>query len=166
MDPGERVSGPMAVFDRTLYFMTFDAATGNTNACSQGEAHLYGRDYVMPITNTPPFKGGLLSLPAAGTNPFLAPDASDPTLKGKVIPGVSIQQTTACVALGAAARDQYVPGAMHASATTFTAGSYSLVAQVGKGNTTNGAPSVGTYTMPLATPAEPTVINSWASVTE
>jgi hypothetical protein len=86
-------------------------------------------------------------------------------MPGKVIPGVTVQQTTACVSVGAASSDLYVPGAMHASAGSLTPGTYSLVAQVGT-NGPNGAPSVATVSVPLPTPIEPTIINSWAAVIE
>jgi hypothetical protein len=56
---------------------------------------------------------------------------------------------------------------MHAPATSLTPGTYSLVAQVGTGNRgTNGSSPVENINLPLPTPVEPTVINSWAAVTE
>jgi type IV pilus assembly protein PilY1 len=182
MDQGERVAGPMTVFDGTLFFMTFDASSNSGSSCSPGWAHLYGRDYVTPISASgAPYKGGVNHLsatqfPNAATNGWARADEltqgapgntqmSPQNLQGKVIPGVAVQQTTACVTAGAATSDLYVPGAMHAPATSMTPGTYSLVAQVGTGNSTNGG-SVETVQVPLPTPMEPTVINSWAAVTE
>jgi type IV pilus assembly protein PilY1 len=171
MDPGERVAGPMTVFDGTLYYMTFDAYTA-ASSCSPGWAKLYGRDYIManPTTGAPS-AGGVnhLSSTLAPNGLWARADAlpHDPgvSLQGKVIPGVAVQQTTACVSVGTAASDQYVPGAMHATPSSMTAGTYSLVAQVGTANPTNGQ-TVETVKLALPTPIEPTVINSWAAVTE
>jgi type IV pilus assembly protein PilY1 len=172
MSPGERVSGPMTVFDGALYFMTYDA-TASGSSCQPGMAHLYGLDYVTavaPQSGQPPSSGGVDRLVPPPTNgKFIPADQlpHDPSInmQGKVIPGVAIQQTTACVSVGAAGYDQYVPGAMHASATSLTPGTYSLVAQVGTTNPTTGS-TVATIQMPLPTPIEPTIINSWAAVIE
>jgi hypothetical protein len=56
----------------------------------------------------------------------------------------------------------YVPGAAHVEASSFTVGSFSLAGQFGSGS----GKGVGTFSVSLPTPREPTLINSWASVVE
>ena len=177
--PGERVSGPMTVFNGTLYFSTFATAPAGTQACVNGSARLWGRDFVTPddancATNPSSCNralGGLREMqpppPAAPQTPppvYIEPDLTDPTLAGKVIPGVSIKATPACANLGSATGDQYVYGASHAAPQNFVPGGYSLFTQVGaKG--TNGA-TTRQFETAVPTPVSPTVIDSWAAVLE
>jgi type IV pilus assembly protein PilY1 len=176
---GERVSGPMTVFNGTLYFSTFAAAPSGTQSCSAGTARLWGRDFVTPADSTCALGGscnralgGLPELqpppPNAPTAPppsFIEPDLYDSTLAGKVIPGVSIKATPACASLGAPGNDSYVAGASHASPQNYTQpGGFSLFTQVG----TKGANGSSTkqFEMAVPTPVSPTLIDSWAAVLE
>jgi type IV pilus assembly protein PilY1 len=167
---GERVSGPMTVFDGVLYFSTYSAPPQGGQSCTSGDARLWGRDFVTP-KSTDLSLGGmprmqpLAGQPQTGTLPdFVQPDQVDPTLAGVVIPGVSIKATPACAGLSTPGQDSYVFGAQHAAPQGFSQGSYSLFSQVGaKG-------SSGLATRPLdlqlPTPVAPTKIDSWAAVVE
>ena len=164
--PGERVSGPMTVFNGTFYFSTFAAAALSATTCTSGDARLWGRDYVTPYSTTDASQGGAWEFPAPPGTPagFVQPDQSNAALAGIVIPGVSILSTPACAGLGTAAADQYVSGATHQSPSNFTGGSYSLFTQLGaKGS--NGA-ATQQYQQSLPTPLAPTTIDSWAAVIE
>jgi type IV pilus assembly protein PilY1 len=176
--PGERVSGPMTVFNGTLYFSTYAAAPAGTLSCNAGTAKLWGRDFVTPADPTCASGGacnralgGLPELqpppPNAPQTPppsFIEPDLYDVTLQGKVIPGVSIKATPACANLGTPGPDSYVYGASHAAPQNFASGGFSLFTQVGaKGS--NGS-TTKQFEMSVPTPVSPTVIDSWAAVLE
>ena len=165
--PGERVSGPMTVFNGTLYFATFAAAPAGTQACTEGTSRLWGRDFVTPDdsaclatpTSCDRSLGGLREFQAPALN--VLPDVS---IQGYVIPGVSIKATPACANLPTPGSDAYVAGASHSAPQDYSQGSYSLFGQVGaKG--TNGS-ATQTFQSAVPTPASPTTINSWASVLE
>jgi type IV pilus assembly protein PilY1 len=157
MGPGERVSGPMVIFDGTMYFATYQAPSSATLSCNAGDGHLWGRDFETPLTATDLSQGGKIVL---SDPPLVYHDAMT---NGAVIPGVSVQATTSCVTLGSTGFDQYVPGATHTSVSSFTAGTFSLVAQVGA----TAGKSGGTIApIALPTPRTPTLINSWAAVVE
>jgi type IV pilus assembly protein PilY1 len=163
---GERVSGPMTVFDGVLYFSTFAAPAAGTAVCSGGTAKLWGLDYVMPADPSDLSQGGVARLmPPAGQTQtltqFIIPSVTDSTLSGKVIPGVSIKATPACGDLGAG--DAGVAGASHAP-QNFTAGSYSLFTQIGAQG--SGGTSTKQIDMQVPTPVSPTLVDSWAAVTE
>jgi type IV pilus assembly protein PilY1 len=167
---GERVSGPMTVFNGTLYFSTYAAAATGTQVCTGGIARLWGRDYVLPDSSSDLSEGGLRELqPPTGvpqTPPpyYVQPSDYDSTLLGKVIPGVSIMGTPACASAGSSASDQYVAGATHSAPTNFAAGGFSLYTQIGaKGS--NGQ-TTKTFQMNVPTPIAPTAIDSWAAVLE
>jgi len=169
--PGERVSGPMTVFDGVLYFATYSAPNPGQQSCASGDARLWGRDYVTPAYPYDLSQGGILRLqpPQGPVNPlplYVQPDKYDATLAGAVIPGVSIKATPACAGLGAPGADSYVYGAQHQSASGFTApqSQFSLYTQVGaKGS---GGSNTKTYELELPTPVSPTMIDSWAGVLE
>jgi type IV pilus assembly protein PilY1 len=176
---GERVSGPMTVFNRTLYFSTYATPPSGAQSCTSGTARLWGRDFVTPDdpacasspTSCNRSIGGLRELQPPPPNPptapppvFVEPDLYDGTLVGKVIPGVSIKGTPACADLGTATSDQYVAGAMHSAPQNFVAGSYSLFTQIGTQGTNGSATSQ--FQMAVPTPTSPTIIDSWAAVLE
>jgi type IV pilus assembly protein PilY1 len=165
---GERVSGPMTVFNGTLYFSTYAAASTSSESCSSGVASLWGRNYVTPDNASDLSQGGLRVLqpppPAAPTTP--PPVSVQPSVQaGAVIPGVSIMATPACAGLSTAASDQYVAGATHQLPQNFAAGGFSLFTQVGaKG--TSGSAATQQFQTSVQTPASPTSIDSWAAVLE
>ena len=167
---GERVSGPMTVFNGTLYFSTYAAAPSGTQVCTGGMARLWGRDFVTPDNTADLSQGGLREMqpppPAPPQSPpplYVQPSDYDPTLLGKVIPGVSIKATPACASLGDPGTDSYVAGATHQTPQNFTSGSYSLFTQVGAKSAT-GASGARTFETSVPTPVAPTVIDSWAAV--
>ncbi len=164
---GQRVSGPMAVFDETLYFATF-AAPANTAVCTLGSPTLYGRDFEIPKDSSTLSLGGLPRLNPSGVAPI--PDFVDPTngsssspFAGKIIPGVSINITPTCSDTSVGVNDSYVPGATHYLAQNVNSGSPSLFAQVG-GQNASGQPLSVSVSLPR--PATVTSVDSWAAVVE
>ncbi|MGH7284771.1 MAG: hypothetical protein ACRELY_24870, partial [Polyangiaceae bacterium] len=164
---GQRVSGPMAVFDETLYFATF-SAPANTAVCTLGTPELWGRDFEIPKDSTALNLGGIPRF-----NPLLvspAPDFYDPTqgsasspFAGKIIPGVSINITPTCSDTSTGVNDSYVPGATHYLAQNTTASQPSLFAQVG-GQNASGQPLSISVNLPR--PVTATTVDSWAAIVE
>jgi type IV pilus assembly protein PilY1 len=163
---GECVSGPMTVFDGVLYFATYAAPAANTAVCSGGTAKLWGLDYVNPLDPSDLSQGGAKRLqPPAGQDQtltqFITPSTIDSSLTGKVIPGVSINATPACADLGAA--DAGTVGS-NSVPQNFTPGSYSLFTQIGAQG--SGGASTKQINIQVPTPTSPTLVDSWAAVTE
>ncbi len=159
LQPGERVSGPMTVFDGTLFFTTYYA--GNPAlGCNPGRAKLWGFDYITPYDKNNLNEGGLRF---AGTTCSSTQDWTDPgnmcgTIQSAVVPGVAILATPACAATATAT----VAGVSHTALSNVGAGSFSLVANVAA----QGSAAGGQVQMPLTPPVGPTLIDSWASVVE
>ena len=173
--PGERVSGPMVVFDGKLYFATYAVpVTTPMTQCSTNFSRIWGVDFTAPAdatcttapTSCDRSKGGKPGLLVSSIETDMQPFASATgPVKTAVIPGLTINATPACAAAGAPATDQYVGGgAKHSAAQNFTPGSFSLSGQAGA----PGPNGVGTSTVSLnvPTPLSPTVIDSWAAVVE
>jgi type IV pilus assembly protein PilY1 len=171
LQAGERVSGPMTVFNGTFYFATYAAAPAGTQSCVGGAARLWGRDYVTPDDVASISKGGLRELQPPPPSPpqvpppiYIQPSDTNAALLGKLIPGVSIKATPACAGLGNPTADEFVPGSMHASPQNMSAGGYSLFTQIGaKGS--NGA-ATQSFEVSLTPPYTPTAIDSWAVVVQ
>jgi type IV pilus assembly protein PilY1 len=160
---GERVSGPMTVFNGTLYFSTYYAGTPASLSCTSGDARLWGLNFNTSYTActgnpTACGNGGLFTLDP--THGYLDIGLTFP---GRVVPGVAVQATPACGTFGST-QDSYVGGATHQTTTSFTPGQFSLVALMG--GVTPGGLHANPYSVPLPTPVSPTLIDSWAAVLE
>jgi type IV pilus assembly protein PilY1 len=159
LQTGERVSGPMTVFNGTLYFTTYYA--GNpANGCNTGRAKLWGFDYVTPQSTSALWEGGLRSAATtcSPTQDWLDPGEPCGTAQAAIVPGVAVLATPAC----AQATTALVGGVSHTTLSNVAAGSFSLVANISANGTNPGTQ----LQMNLPTPVGPTFIDSWASVIE
>jgi type IV pilus assembly protein PilY1 len=164
---GERVSGPMTVFNGTLYFATYAAAPASSQSCTSGHGRVWGLDYTQALNPSQLSLGGAARLVAPPTNyngQYTQPDQSDSTLLGVVIPGVTINATPACAGLPTATSDTYVAGAQHSAPSGFQPGTFSVYSQLGAAGS-NGA-ATRQFSLSLPTPTSPTLIDSWAAVLE
>jgi type IV pilus assembly protein PilY1 len=165
-----RVTGPLALFNSTLYFSTFTPQSGNV--CSDGFASLWAVDFVRPDPMNIPLP--LAAFPTMGA-PALYQDATP----GSIIEGVSVSQTVSCdTQNGANPNDPYFGG--HNSVTNVTQATYQLNWNAGAGaglsggkvtNDTNngfnqnGGSKIGTQqSMQIAGPGQASRIDSWGGV--
>jgi len=171
---GERVTGPMTVFDDTFYFATFLPPNPASSAlvCNAGIPKLWGPDFEIPnpTCGVGPNEGqgptGCGGEPRDYLpNGYVAnpPDANGTPTTNVVIPGVAVAVTPSCTTTSAAATDPYT-GGMHTGTTGTTAGSYSLVAQIGGKNKTTNA--TNTLSRTLLAPNATTMVDSWATLSE
>jgi type IV pilus assembly protein PilY1 len=165
---GERVSGPMTVFNGTLYFATYWAGDPTQQICSNGDARIWGMDFVAPeggpcSDNTCQANGGVRSTQLDSTN-VPSTGFTDVGLQfpGRVVPGVAVQATPACGAFNPTT-DPYTGTGHKQLGQLQSPPVYQLVGMVG-GISTGGVPVV--KSVQLATPLAPTMIDSWASVLE
>ncbi len=176
---GERVSGPMTVFNGTLFFSTYAAgapgsASSTATSCNNGTARIWGLDFAVQdsATSTPTcFPGGKAEMPniapasatpaVCSVTPSNSPGYSG--LAGAVIPGVSIRQSPACASGTPGAVDPFT-GATQSSVSNFTPGSYSVFAGAGQQN----SGGLGSQTVSVALPPQviPTRVDSWAAIFE
>lgn len=169
---GERVTGPMTVFDRTLFFATFAPHIPAPNACDNaGVAKLWGLNYfVGDGAGTPP--GGspmwcdvdpLTGIcPAAGS--LVKSSAVTGDNAGYIIPGVTLRATQACSAIGAVDDGTGLTGFQ-----TMTPSRYELSFGVSKPRTGGAAgmpPSVQTTHIRRPLPRISTTVNAWALVVD
>lgn len=168
----ERVTGPMVVFDRTLYFATYRPAVPASGACTNGGTPLlWGMDFYnadtggvasggiprwCPIGNVDPISGACTT----GLTRNQDPTGVYPSLVGAIIPGVTIRASLPCATFGAVGDDP-------AGITAMTSTKYELF--FGATSNRSGASGLGTpqaertpITRPL--PRTPASIDAWAFV--
>ena len=150
---GERVTGPMGIFDSVAYFSTFAPNLPGAPVCSFGVSKIWALDYQTAAARFPD---------GAGTKQY---ETADNT----IIAGVAITKTPSCETI-ATTTDPYL--GVHSYVSSANAGVYQLVWQKGPGAgiTTNNAVKTDTFTgiqsMNLQAPRQSTRIDSWATIIE
>jgi len=172
---GERVSGPMTLFDRTLYFATYKPAVpGGPAVCAEGgNPTLWGMDFYnadiagiekggaprwCKLGSVDPATGACLLPLQQKEDPTLV----DPTLKGAIIPGVTIRAAQSCAVFDAAVGD---PAVTSASSTSFDIffGAGTGRSAAGTGTPQAARPEIR-MTRPL--PRTTATVDAWALVVD
>jgi type IV pilus assembly protein PilY1 len=157
---GERVTGPMAVFDSTLYFASY-VPEPLANVCGAGsKQYVWGLDYFQPKDALDRKQGGRYKW--GGVAPFT--DKADFTQppKGALIPGVAIRGTLNCVDTSGAGFTDYF-GATQFGVNNSSGMTYSLDINVAAPKAAGGITKVS---QTLSPPRTPTIIDSWALVVD
>lgn len=175
---GPRVTGPLALFNSSLYFATFLPQAPGGNPCADGYASVWGVDFVRrgtaavsgsvpagltPVTGVWP----LPQFPTTGASMVYGLDAAERT----VIMGVSIGETPTCDTQ-VASPDPYFGS--HTSLTGVSSSSYQVMWQTGAGAglSTSGtavkssATTPGVQSVQPPPPGQGTRIDSWASIVD
>lgn len=164
---GARVTGPMVVFDKTLYFASYAPKPPSGSACGEaGVARLWGMHYTdkdpaggLSVGGLPRFcKDGFVDANTGACNTALVDSQS---YGSDVIPGVAMRTSLACSSLGAT---DEVGGTGFGS---FTPSEYHLSFGVAKPSGGAGgtvADRAISYKRPL--PRTSTKIDAWSLVIE
>lgn len=151
---GERVTGPMGIFDSVAYFSTFSANPPGSPVCSFGVSKIWALDYQTAAARFP--NGN-------------SPPKQYETAENTIIAGVAVTKTPSCDTVSNSS-DPYLGS--HSYVSSADAGVYQLVWQKGPGAgiTSNNAVKTDTFTgiqsMNLQTPRQSTRIDSWATIIE
>lgn len=178
---GQRVTGPMTVFDRVLYFATYTPVIPNSASCDVGGNPLvWGLDYFLAEGGNP--LGGLGGVPrwcplgavdtvtGACTAPLpLLPNQDpsagpfgDPQLRGAIIAGVTIRSSLPCV---------QSTGGTDPAITGMSTTRYDLffgATSRGSGGTGTGTPQAARPASAMTRPLPRTTANidAWSLVTD
>lgn len=177
----ERVSGPLQLFDGTLYFTTFRPVAGS-GVCTTGESKVWGLDFVVPQDASDKASGGLARYPTEDPDdPFTqcvtstTNTTSNPnqtkypceamTLEeGNVIYGVTVAQLPSCVE--SASSDSFMGNTQHTSVSSIRPGKFQLLMQTGTTGSVTELNPTGARTVDLPTPKTTPIIESWAALLE
>ena len=178
---GERVTGPMSLFDGKLYFTTYDPGQENPATCAAGQSYLWAVHYINAGTDAslPPTP----SAPQNGPIPMLDPNPpSDnpisPTLPtsaalyvrqmslglGTVAFGVGVSQKPSCYTVEPVSTDPFLGFGSHSAITGAAPGQFQLLVQTSGAGTSQAGGQTQTTVRNLATPAAGAQIDSWASL--
>lgn len=152
-NPGERVSGPMSVFNNVVYFASYVPPSETVGpACSPGAASIWAFDYIKPTGVNGP-------TPLLGT-PVAPKDNAGTTVT--YVPGVTIQAGLQCAtaAAGTSSYGAYQSLSFSSTATpTFTVSAMS--------STGSAIGGIGGANAPLQVQVPASAqIDSWAAVVE
>lgn len=156
--PGEKVTGPMAIFDGVVYFSTFTPPDPNGDICTVGYGRLWGVDFVQP-------DGGTIGpKPEArlpdGPSTFKYSEDLGPN----VTPfGVAVTAEPSCTE-EATVNDDFV--GQHTMITSSVPPVFKLRYQSGSGGSKDPGSATNTGELLLPVPRAQTFIDSWASVVE
>ncbi|MCC7535823.1 MAG: hypothetical protein IT379_06405 [Deltaproteobacteria bacterium] len=169
---GERLTGPIELFNNAVYFGTFNASSA-TDLCDFGEGSVWGVDYrlasnvtgghALPKQRLPlgAFTRCTLTETPSANGEVRCVSAGD----NSVVFGVGITQRPTCIR----GTDETIPGlGSRFRVQEVGGGNFDLVIQTGRGGA--GAPAGGwitnTTTVPLQVPTAFSRVDSWYSLIE
>ncbi|MEB2311514.1 MAG: PilC/PilY family type IV pilus protein [Sorangiineae bacterium] len=168
---GERVAGPITLFNGVLYFSSFQPEPStSSNVCRAGSSRVWGVDYLLPKEATDLSKGGKERLPSdpSAANPTYVQyiDSSSTLLEpGATIFGVGVMEQPTCTD-ESTVTDPYFGTGSHTSVTSTTAGKFQLVMHTGTAGSAALGGKSNVLTIDLPTPPSTPRIDSWAAITE
>jgi type IV pilus assembly protein PilY1 len=165
---GERVVGPMTLFDRVLYFSS--VVPGSGSDCHLGyTSNIWGFDFLEADTSSSPRapKADLLDLRRQSG----AIQKSDIRDIPSLVAGVGLRQLPSCstITTDVANVDAFLGYGKTTTIGASAPGSFQLVYQKNAGNQTgmtNGPPAPPVQTVDLAPPSSPVRVDSWAPIIE
>lgn len=155
---GQRVTGPISIFNGAVYFSTFrPPALTDPNVCALGSSVLWGVDFVHPVLGTEAPVGRLGTLGEAAE---VIPDS--------ILFGVGITRGASCfnTQAGGASDDPYLGFGNGMTVGDTAAPQYKLVLQTGPktGSTPGGQQKTNIQERSLKSPASLSQLGSWAGV--
>lgn len=166
---GERVAGPMTLFNGSLFFSSFQPEPPNsTKVCSAGSSRVWGVDYVVPEAAGDLSQGGKERLPDPGNvGAFVQFIDSTSTLlqDGAIIFGVGVAQLPSCTD-EVNTTDPYFGTGQHTSITNVQPGTFQLVMHTGTVGTSVPGGKSNVLTVDLPAPPSTARIDSWAALVE
>jgi type IV pilus assembly protein PilY1 len=170
MTGGERVVGPMALFNSSLYFASYLPPGAADPVCGNGSSKVWGMHYVLPTLGFGGIplltQGGRAQLPGA-LGPVQSLTAALATGDaGATIFGVTVAQQPTCATSAQEASSDFLGGRTHTTLSNVNPGKFELVMHTGSGGTQIPGGSSRVATIPLSPPVTGTRIDSWAALLE
>jgi type IV pilus assembly protein PilY1 len=173
LDNGERVVGPMTLFNSQLFFATFAPPGATAHVCSSGTSRVWGMDYIRPFgylsQSTAINQGGLARLP--GSKGDFVQSLTGQDVAGSsdaVIFGVAVAQQPTCSDAATSASNDFLGYGAEQTITHVTPGTYQLVMHIGgvQNNTAAGDLKANVRTVDLKSPPAASHLASWAALVE
>ncbi len=164
LHPGEQVTGPLELFEGTLYFATFESAADPTDLCQMGQSRIWAVSYLQNGGAPPTGYTDVITrfpLPRFEATPgtgvfdqyFMGPYGN------QIVLGVGVTQRPTCTQ-GAFEADPYIDSRFRV--TEVGGGGFELSAQVSGAARAEDSGAVTTITMPLPAPESFTTMTGFA----
>jgi hypothetical protein len=158
---GERVTGPMTLFNGVVYFSTFRPAGASAAACDNGTSALWAVDYRLPASGT---QGPIGRLVFEGDT-FDAETPAAQIESNAIIFGVGLNRTPTCYDTDSYT-DPFLGFGTSTSVSNLSPGGYQLVVQTGNQGSGAKGSQTNTKTFKLPSPPSAVRIDSWAAIVE
>ncbi len=156
---GERVVGPMSLFNRGLFFATYTPA--DDDVCKSGSGRVWGMDYV--VANSDARSDGGAPSGLSEDSQFLTAADITGSDDGSIVFGVSVAQQMSCYDITTSTTGTSAIGFKgEQKLSQINPGKFQLLIQTGSGKGVGGTPKV--FAQDLATPTTEGFLASWASV--
>ena len=168
---GERVAGPISLFNGVLYFATFQPEPADSpDVCQAGSSRLWWLHYYNQKTSGQPQAGGLgvppPALASANDGKFIDASAllNEP---GATIFGVSVQQLPSCVEQPPEpSTDGFFGGGAHRRFDAMSPARFQLVMHTGSAGSPVSGGGTNVLSVDLPTPVASPRIDSWGAIIE
>jgi type IV pilus assembly protein PilY1 len=170
MTGGERVVGPMELFNSALYFASYAPPGASSGACNNGVSKVWGVHYTLPpagpgdtlLVN----QGGRAQLPGpSGLVQYLTASGATGDADA-VIFGVTIAQQPTCTTTASKNVSDSFGSGLRTVTTDVTPGKFQLVMHTGSGGTQIPGGQSRTATIDLSPPVSRAKVDSWAVLVE
>ena len=161
---GERVMGPLQLFNGEVFFSSFIPAGSSAGACATGTSKVWGLDYNTPETGTSANSGGrpVLVIGGASPVPFIE-SGQGPLDADATVFGVSIGRVPTCSSQSV--ETDVFMGGSHTTMTNVNPGRFQLVMHTNVPN--DAVTTANPFTsIDLPTPAMGAIVQSWAAIVE
>lgn len=170
LDDGERVTGPMSLFNGALFLTSYKPEPANSGtACGQGTSRVWGMDYLVPKTPGNAVSdlddGGKPRLPDGGNLVQYIDNTSATLANAGIIFGVGVTQMPSCTA-EQGVTDSFFGSGTHTSITSVTPGKFQLVMHASGASNVNDGAQTKRIEIDLPTPPSTSRIDSWAALVE
>lgn len=168
---GERVVGPMVLFNSALYFASYTPPSSGASVCSNGSGRVFGMHYTLPVpgmTSTRPLnQGGEARLPGPDNTLVQSRTSADITGdSNSIVFGVTVAQQPTCSARTQESPRDFLGYGIHRQITSVTPGKFELVMHTGSGGSKVEGGSSNVRTLELRPPANAARVEGWAALVE
>jgi type IV pilus assembly protein PilY1 len=164
---GDRVTGPMVLFNRGLYYAVSRPPATTGNACDVGGSTVYGTHYIESADFQDARERG--DDPNPTTGPAPAPDLTSLVIASQagLVFGLSLEEAPTCASeeVTVSGNDTFGYGEVRMSRTV-KPGKFYLTFDASGNNTGSDARGVLEVRQELASPRTPVSFSSWAAVYE
>jgi type IV pilus assembly protein PilY1 len=166
---GERVMGPMSLFNGQLFFTSIaplTAADVSAHACALPSGKVWGMDYIRPYDKDQLAQGGIARMPVKGVLKRFGTAEEITGSPSAAMFGVAVAQLPSCATNGQSAQNDFLGYKQETTISSVQPGQFQLVMSFRDGTTPTVGTKVNVQTVDLQPPPSASRVDSWAAILE